>query len=285
MPGPRRIRAQRGPIRQGLPNLLTTVALCSALAAIHFAIKEDWDRTLAAVAVSAIFDALDGRAARWLNAATRFGAVFDSLSDFLAFGVAPGFILHRWLLKDADIFGLAAVMTYVLCCALRLARFTAMAEDEPHDKPPSRYFVGMPAPSAAGAALIPLLLASSSLVAFQPPTWAVVANTFLVALLMISHVPMYSMKTLRIRRRHLPFALVAVGLLIVMAIRDAWLTLAVMAGAYLLSAPVSVALNWRRRPFDHAEEDDAAEDDTQERASSELAPAAGNGRRGGAIQG
>src|SRR3954453_6143427 len=132
-----RSRKRAIPLRMIIPNLLTTVALCSGLASIHYSLKHDWDRALMAVGVAVIFDMLDGRAARLLRAASPFGAIMDSLSDFLSFGVAPGILLHQWMLSrypligENDVFVLAALMTFVLCSALRLARFTANVKPQP----------------------------------------------------------------------------------------------------------------------------------------------------------
>jgi phosphatidylglycerophosphate synthase len=110
-----------------VPNLVTTLALCCGLASLHFALLKDWDKALAAIVLSGIFDVLDGAAARLLRVSRRFGAVLDSLSDFLAFGVAPALILQQWLLVPAAANGtekparwlvtltLVAVMTFAVC--------------------------------------------------------------------------------------------------------------------------------------------------------------------------
>ncbi|HLO41925.1 MAG TPA: CDP-alcohol phosphatidyltransferase family protein, partial [Phycisphaerales bacterium] len=142
------MREREIPVRHLIPNLITTLSLCSGLSAIHFAMKPDWDRALTAVIIAAVLDGLDGRAARLLRATSKFGTVLDSLADFLAFGVAPAIILHRWLLGQPEMMGkwdwlgLAAVMTFALCSALRLARFTAAAKPSKPGSSPSRFFVG-----------------------------------------------------------------------------------------------------------------------------------------------
>jgi CDP-diacylglycerol--serine O-phosphatidyltransferase len=226
------------PFRALIPNLLTTVALCSGLAALHFTLKEDWDRALSAIAVSAIFDALDGRAARLLRSQSKFGEVLDSLSDFLSFGVAPAMILYKWLFTDLqgrwEVFGLAAAMTFALCSALRLARFTAAPKAQ------STHFVGMPTPAAAGAVLVPVMLYAAKDVHYQTPAWIVILYTFFIAWLMISRQPMFSMKKLRIRRRHVAPILVIVGLLVVLTSMDPWVTAALLAVGYVLTLPWSI---------------------------------------------
>lgn len=228
-----------------IPNLLTTLAVCSGLASLHFSFKGELTRAIAAIVVSAIFDALDGRAARLLRVSSKFGAVLDSLSDFLAFGVAPAAVLYQWQLKDVDVFGGAAAMTYALCAALRLARFTAAdmaGPREPASKPskPSHYFTGMPSPAGAGVALLLPMIAFSEKLAYTSPPWLVVVMTFLVGLAMISRVPMFSLKGLRIRRPYVAPFLVLVGLVVVAALRDVWLTMAAMGTIYVLLIPVAI---------------------------------------------
>lgn len=232
------------PARKLIPNVLTTVALCCGMASVHFSIKEDYQRAVAAIAVAALFDALDGRMARLLRATSRFGAVLDSLADFLSFGVAPALVLYQWMLGDqarlgrSDVLGLAAVMTYVLCAALRLARFTAMPKT-PQVRP-TRYFIGLPSPAAAGAVLIPIMVQLSRTIETQPPEWLVVPYTFVIGLLMVSRLPMYSIKAARVRRQWAVPLLVIVGILVVIAIKDPWLAAIVLAGAYLATLPMSL---------------------------------------------
>ncbi|MFM9996582.1 MAG: CDP-alcohol phosphatidyltransferase family protein [Phycisphaerales bacterium] len=242
-PGPA-FQARPIPARKLIPNVLTTIALCCGMASVHFSIKEDYQRAVAAIAVAALFDALDGRMARLLRATSRFGAVLDSLADFLSFGVAPALVLYQWMLGDhlrlgrSDVLGLAAVMTYVLCAALRLARFTAMSKT-PQVRP-TRYFVGLPSPAAAGVVLIPIMVQLSRTIETQPPEWVVVPYTFVVGLLMVSRLPMYSIKAARVRRQWAVPLLVIVGILVVIAIKDPWLAAIALAGAYLATLPMSL---------------------------------------------
>lgn len=248
---PAKPRSHEVPIRHLVPNLITTLSLCAGLSAIHFALKLDWDRAITAVLIAAVLDGLDGRAARMLNATSRFGAILDSLADFLAFGVAPGIILHRWLLSDSagaghwDIACLAAVMTYVLCAALRLARFTASAKPHRIGQAPSRFFVGLPTPAAAAIVLIPPMLRESKIVGADLPLAIVVAHTFFIAGLQISRQPLYSFKRLRVHRRSAVPLMALVGLIVVAAIKDFWLTLASLSFVYLLTLPASI-VSYRR---------------------------------------
>jgi CDP-diacylglycerol--serine O-phosphatidyltransferase len=234
-------------LRRLVPNFITTAALCCGLAALHYAAKaessglnENWSRALFLVTLAAVLDALDGRAARLLRVSSPFGATLDSLADFISFGVAPAFLLYKWQLHDADILGLGACILYALCAALRLARFTAMDKKGKGTPWGPGYFIGMPAPAAAGAVLIPLFLDTSKKLDLTLPVWLVVLHTLLIAGLMISRVPMFSMKKMRIGRRWAVPLMVLFGAIVIAAARDLWLTLACLAFAYLITAPISI---------------------------------------------
>lgn len=236
------------PLRKVIPNLFTTAAMCSGLAAVYFASKTepDFARACAAVGMSALLDSLDGRAARLLKATSRFGETFDSISDFVAFGMAPAFILYRFCqpqstFRGVNLEGLVfmAVVLFALCSAMRLARFTAMQRSKRPGIKPSKYFVGMPTPAAAGAALIPPLLLLSDW-NVQLPTVVVVGHTLLIAALMISRLPMFAFKSVRIARRWVLPLMIAVGLVVIGIARDAWLTAAGLSLAYMLSLGLSL---------------------------------------------
>lgn len=234
------------PLRRLVPNFITTAALCCGVTALHFAVKaekdpEMWTRALAAIAAAAILDALDGRAARLLRVSSPFGATLDSLADFVSFGIAPAFLLFRWSLDKVEPLGFIVAVVYALCAALRLARFTAMAKRGKGPGPwGPHYFTGMPTPGAAGAALVPILLDASKRLDLQLPVWLVVANTLVIALLMVSRLPIYSLKGVRVSRRFAVPLMVMVGAVVVAGTRDPWLTLAGLSTVYMLSVPVSI---------------------------------------------
>src|ERR1700724_3288188 len=145
------------PLRIILPNLVTLLALCMGLTAIRFAIEGQFETAVVAVIVAAILDGLDGRIARALRGTSRFGAELDSLADFVAFGGAPALILYFWGLHAAKNFGWVAALVFAIACALRLARFNVMVDE---DQPAWRknFFVGMPAPAGAIIGLLPIYL-------------------------------------------------------------------------------------------------------------------------------
>ncbi len=252
LPFARRFRRNRQrkivPFRRIVPSAITTCSLCAGLASIHFSLTGKFDPALLAVAISAVFDAFDGLAARILKAQSRFGAVLDSLADLVCFGVAPALLLHEWMHamdKGSDpAWSLAALLVFVLCSALRLARFTAAPRKPKGNPAMSKFFTGMPTPAAAACALIPPMIEQSRLFnarfpQFDVPAWLIVANTFLIACLMISRIPMFALKHVRVKPRHVPFLLVFLGLLVVGITRDAWLVLAALSAGYLLTIPLS----------------------------------------------
>src|ERR1700722_13611887 len=146
------------PLTRLLPNMLTLLSLCSGLTAMRYSVHEQWQEAVVAIVLSGVFDMLDGRVARMLNIASKFGAELDSLADAISFGVAPGFIMYEWALKDDLRLGWIAVLVYAVCTALRLARFNTMLEDQSAPLWAKRYFIGVPAPGGAGLAILPLTL-------------------------------------------------------------------------------------------------------------------------------
>jgi len=143
-----------------IPNILTMLGLCAGLVAIRFAIDARWPQAATFIVVAGVIDGLDGRLARLLKATRRFGAEFDSLSDFLCFGVAPAMILYFWTMQDFRALGFAPCLLFAVCMALRLARFNAALDVGPAPKPAYAYnfFTGVPAPAGAGCVLFPLFL-------------------------------------------------------------------------------------------------------------------------------
>lgn len=238
------------PLRKLVPNLFTSAALCAGIASMHFVAKAepDFARAVAAIGISAVLDMLDGRAARLLKGSSRFGETFDSLSDFVSFGIAPAFLLYRFCQPNMTLWGLSlegpllvAMVLFVLCSAFRLARFTALQRRKKVGAKPSRFFMGMPTPAAAGAALVPLMLMLSDL-GVRMPTALVIGHTLLIAAMMASRWPMFSFKRIRVARAWITPMMLAVGLLVVLAVRDAWLTAAVLSLGYMLSLPLSRAM-------------------------------------------
>ena len=126
------------------PNLITTAALLSGFYSIIASMNGDYTQAIYAIFIAALLDGLDGRVARAIGAQSAFGEQFDSLSDLLAFGVAPAILMYSWSLHDLGRIGLAACFVYTACAAFRLARFNVQIGVV--DK---RYFIGVASPLAA----------------------------------------------------------------------------------------------------------------------------------------
>lgn len=194
-----------------LPNSVTALALCSGLVSIRFSIEQQFDHALSAIVISALLDGIDGRLARRLHVCSRFGEEFDSLADFLSFGLAPVVLLFFWSEEYMGVFLSVCLAAFVMASATRLARFNAQS-DEPRAYWRKAYFVGLPTPSAALAVLLPISIVEPT--AGSMP-W-VTTYTLLVAFLMVSTVPTYSGKTIRLGEtrtgRNLILALCMVGI-------------------------------------------------------------------------
>lgn len=232
------------PLRAILPNMITSAALACGLASIHFVLQSKWKEALIAIALSAVFDALDGRAARLMRVTSKFGAVLDSLSDFASFGIAPAVLLYQWMLRDTQAVRpeplfMMSVLTFAMCSAMRLARFTSAKPPKKGNPFAARFFVGMPTPAAAGAVLLPVLVDISPSINWPVPPVAVAIYIFFIGGLMVSRVPMFSFKKIRLHPRAVVPLFIGIGLLVFAAAKDVWLTGIILAGGYLLTLPLS----------------------------------------------
>jgi CDP-diacylglycerol--serine O-phosphatidyltransferase len=252
----RRFRPRTRPRFDGLsfnrliPNIMTMLGLCAGLVAIRFAIDGRWPQAAAFIVVAGVIDGLDGRLARLLKATSRFGAEFDSLADFLSFGVAPGLVLYLWTMQNVGPIGFLPCLLFAVCAALRLARFNA-ALDVGLEKPKPAYaynfFTGVPAPAGAGCALFPLFAA----IAFGEWGWQgfadairhpVVVGTVLVLVggMMVSTVPTWSFKNFKVPRSAVLPLLLGVGGYVALLVAEPWAALAAAGIIYLGMLPFSV---------------------------------------------
>jgi CDP-diacylglycerol---serine O-phosphatidyltransferase len=241
----RRLREQS--INRLIPNMFTILALCAGLTGIRFAVDERWDAAVIALVAAGIFDGLDGRIARLLGGSSKFGAELDSLSDVISFGVAPAVTLYLWSLTGAATLGWTVALLFAVCCALRLARFNSKL-DEPDPMPwAGQFFTGVPAPAGAGLALMPIMLSFElGDTVFRHP--AVVAPVMLVvAGLMVSKLPIYSFKRIRVPHHLIVPTLLAVGVLAGLLISATWITLILIGIAYVANIPLSIRAHMRMR--------------------------------------
>jgi CDP-diacylglycerol---serine O-phosphatidyltransferase len=222
-----------------IPNILTLLALCAGMTAIRFALQDKFEYSAIAIMIAGLIDGIDGRVARFLKATSELGAQLDSLSDFVSFGIAPAILLYVWTLSRLQGFGWALAVIFAVCCALRLARFNVHLGIEPPAFA-SNFFVGVPAPAAAGLAILPMILAfqQEDDFPFRSP-YLVAAVLAGVSALMVSRVPTYSFKRFRVRRDWVLPTLLVVGALAAFITTEPWATVAMIALLYLASIPAS----------------------------------------------
>lgn len=234
------------PLRAVVPNAITALALCFGLSGLRFGLSGEWQLALGSIVFAGVLDAVDGRVARLLRAQTRFGAELDSLSDVIAFGVAPATIIYLWSLAHAPKFGWTAALSLTVCCALRLARFNARidAEHQPHKA--AGYNTGVPAPAGAGLALVPLYLWFVTGETLFRQWWLVMPWVIFVAILMISNFATYGWQSLTRLRASWRLPVIGfVGLTGAALITAPWHSLLVISLLYALSIPFS-AMGYRR---------------------------------------
>jgi CDP-diacylglycerol--serine O-phosphatidyltransferase len=234
----RRRRFRPIPVRMLVPNFITLLAIAAGLTAIRLSTEGRMQLAVAAIVFAAVLDGIDGRVARMIKGQSKFGAELDSLADFVNFGVAPGLILYFWQLHELHDGGWIAAMVFAISGGLRLARFNASI-DEPN-KPAfaSNYFTGVPAPAGAVTALLPIYLDFLGL--FRTPAVLTAFYTLLIAFLMVSRLPVFSGKSVRMRVPPELVLPVFVGVIffIALLIGYPWQILSAGSVLYLLSLPV-----------------------------------------------
>ena len=192
----------RRTIRRGvyiLPNLFTTASLCTGFMAIIWASHGDFEWSAMGILFSALMDGLDGKVARLTRTSSEFGVQYDSLADLAAFGVAPAFMVHAWMIDDFGRLGVAVAFLFAACSALRLARFNVGVSSGV----PKKFFIGLPTP-AAGCTLAALVLFVPYLPNFLQglvPGFCLLL-TALLAILMVSRVRYYSFKEYGFLKTH-----------------------------------------------------------------------------------
>jgi len=231
-----------------LPNILTMLGLCAGLTAMRMAVEGRFGIAAAALVLAGAIDGLDGRLARLLKVTSRFGAEFDSLSDFLCFGVAPAFIMYLWSLQRVGGYGFVPCLIFAVCMALRLARFNAALDSEPDELHAYVYnfFTGVPAPAGAGVVLFPLFLGLEAkalgwtqlLAITQFPLFPAVFLTG-TALLLVSTLPVWSFKNFKIPAQYVLPTLLGIGLYAALLVADPWAALAAAGLIYLAMLPFS----------------------------------------------
>ncbi|MEI8296116.1 MAG: CDP-diacylglycerol--serine O-phosphatidyltransferase, partial [Alphaproteobacteria bacterium] len=209
------------------------------LTSVRFALAASWEMAVAAILVAALLDTMDGRLARMLGSTSRFGAELDSFADFVSFGISPALVMYFLTLHQLEGKGWAVVLFFAVCMALRLARFNTRSIEGQTPSWSQAFFIGVPAPAAAILAITPLImhLEWKSKIFINPIVVSCVM--VLVGGLMVSQVPTYSFKTVKIPYKLVRPFLVVVTLLIASLFNAPWLTLALIACGYVATIPFS----------------------------------------------
>ena len=222
-----------------LPNTLTIIGVCIGLSSIKFALDQNYGLSIIALLIAGILDTLDGRIARLIKGTSKVGKELDSLTDVVSFGVAPAFIMYFWTLNELGKLGWLIVLVYVVCCALRLARFNIMTyDDELLWK--QNFFEGVPSPGGAGLVMLPLVLYKLEIYNFDQYRLLIVATIFIItSILMISKIPTYSFKRIAIPRSTTIFLLFGIGLYFGLVFVYTFEVLFITGAVYLCTIPIS----------------------------------------------
>ena len=215
-----------------LPNLITMGNMFCGFYSILAAFNQLYEISAIAIIVAGVFDFMDGKIARITNTSSDFGVQFDSLSDLLSFGVAPAVLIYAWALRPFGRIGWAAAFLFVICAALRLARFNIQVKTTE-----SSHFAGLPTPAAAGV-LVTMVLAYYRFWEGMPEkSLFVMLVTYFSGFLMVSTLKYRSLKEIDFKKRH-PFSiLVAASLFMFVLASEPQITLVVIGFSYALSSP------------------------------------------------
>ena len=224
------------PLTKFIPNLITLMSLIAGISSIKFSIQANWKLAVLMIMLAAFFDFFDGWMARKLKKSSQFGAELDSLSDFISFGLAPSLLINLCFTHELGRIGWVISLFYIVCAALRLARFNIE-----NMKEQSKVFYGIPSPAAAGVIMIPLYLNFIDQVQFtiNYPLICAILTTF-AGIMMISRVPTPSVKNLKVKTLYFRLMIISVAIALIFLISYFWQTTLLVAIAYLLISLLSL---------------------------------------------
>ncbi len=252
------------PLYRLFPSVITIIALCLGVTAVRYALDGHFNIAVSLILSACFMDGIDGRVARFLNSVSEFGAHLDSLADLVSFGVAPGIVIYLWSLNQISYIGWAVILIYISCSALRLARFnvqnitTSTSNNTPHihdiqkithhkssnrpliNKHKKNFFLGLPMPAAAVLSLTPMIFTFKILENSVLSPIFIAIYTLLVGWLMISKVPVFAGKYIKVAPRNIPLVLLFVWILIVSIIISPWLVLPILIFSYVSSIIIGI---------------------------------------------
>ena len=222
-----------------LPNMFTLVGVCIGLTSIKFAFDERFGLAIICIIVAGLIDGLDGRIARLIKGTSQVGKELDSLTDVISFGVAPAFIMYFWQLNTLGRVGWLICLVYVICVALRLARFNVNSETQPSWK--DNFFEGVPSPAGGILVLMPLIYSKSEIQFLNVDfTYFTPILFVLISILLISKLPTYSFKKIAVPRRLTIFLLFGVVLFFGLLLIYTYNVIVISSLLYLSLIPFSI---------------------------------------------
>ncbi len=229
--------------------MVTLIGLVIGVSSIRYALDNRWEMSIYCLLVATIIDGIDGRVARLFNASSHFGAELDSLCDLVNFGLCPAILLYVWCMQEYEfkLISWGCVMLYVVCMAIRLARFnTASLTDDEQKSINQYFFVGVPAPVGALLALMPFMInfGYANIFEIDIREYNIIIDIYIViiALLLPSRFPTVSLKKLKIPQEYLAFSLIIFAIIIILTVIYTWYVLPIAAIMYLCSIPVCVKI-------------------------------------------
>ena len=243
--------------------MLTLIGVCIGLSSIRFALDGKFEFAIIAIMFAALIDGLDGRIARLIKGTSKVGKELDSLTDMISFGVAPAFIMYFWKLNTLGRFGWLLCLIYVICVALRLARFNVNTGQAPSWR--DNFFEGVPSPAGGILVLTPLIFSLTNF-NFININYDIIVPVFFIAtsLLLISKFPSYSFKKIVIQRKATIFLLFGIVLFFGLLLIYPFNVISISAIIYLGKLPISFfhyqKLKKQNEDQNYKDEDDDLED-------------------------
>lgn len=226
-----------------LPNLFTTGSLFAGFYGIVSTLNGNYLTAAWFILIASVFDGLDGKVARLTGTVSKFGVEYDSLADLVAFGVAPGLLMYSWALKPFGKLGWLAAFLYVVCGALRLARFNVQVTTVE-----SKRFVGLPIPAAASMVAACVILLHHLGGTGEIKKVSVLILIYVLAMLMVSNFRYYSFKDPELVKRQ-PFGFLVLAIFIIIVIvAEPQIMFFTLFLAYTASGPIGYLVGLVRRP-------------------------------------
>ncbi len=230
-----------------IPSVITLLGLSIGISSIRYALESKWEPAIICVLIAAFIDGIDGSIARLLNATSSFGVELDSLCDFMNFGLSSSLIVYLWLSPESKLrlVSWGAILIFIICMAIRLARFNTNVFDNSFKNCKSKYFfVGVPAPVGGLLILMPIIMDFNILSSFSwnIKSYALFIDVYLLTIgfLMASRVPTFSVKNINVKPEYIWICLLLFATVIVALLIYPWYIIPAFAVCYICSIPVSI---------------------------------------------